>query len=311
MFISVVIPTMNRQETVKKCIAALASAKIPANTRIECIIVDNNSTDDTAKVVQELLPSLPFPARYVFHSKPGAASARNAGLSYASGDLLAFTDDDCYVDENWLVEIEKLFSQSENIDLAGGRVELYDANDCRQTIKTSTEPEFLTSAYRVRGFLHGCNMVLRRSLIEKIGVFDERFGAGAKLSAAEDTDLVYRAFKAGARLRYSPEFFVHHHHGRSGKREFEIVEKNYKIGGGALYLKHILSGNLDILMVFIAQMRPPLRRWIFGPERGVFIARYFRHLFLCTYLAVGAYKYLDLCFRGQSEPDTASYRAGA
>ncbi len=308
MFITVIIPTKNRQESVEDCILSVAKANIPPDTQIECIVVDNNSTDDTAKLVQELLSRLPFPGRYVFHAKPGTASARNAGLRHASGDVVAFTDDDCYVHENWLVEIEKLFSLDEDIEVAGGRVELYDDKDLPITIKTSLDPMILKRAHQVRGFSHGCNTVARRSLIDRIGAFDERFGTGTPLPA-EDADFVYRAYKSGAKMRYSPEFVVYHHHKRSKKKQADQIDKSYKVGSGALYLKHILSGNLDVLSIFAAQLRPPLRRWMFGPNRREFFVRYLEHIFNCSYLAVGAYEYLKLYISGKTQHDNASFKA--
>jgi hypothetical protein len=83
-------------------------------------------------------------------------------------------------------------------------------------------------------------MAMPRAVACKIGPFDERFGAGGLLRAAEDTDYVLRARLAGVAVEYVPDMTVYHHHGRRSAQEVGCAHRNYGIGDGALTMKHAL-----------------------------------------------------------------------
>jgi len=101
--------------------------------------------------------------------KSGLGRARNAGIAKASGEILAFTDDDCYVSPDFLKQIVKVF-QDERIGYMGGRVLLYDKTDTPQTIRTETQIRIIEPHSYVRpGELQGANMAARSSLISEIG----------------------------------------------------------------------------------------------------------------------------------------------
>ena len=167
-------------------------------------------------------------------------------------------------------------------------MELYSSDDLPFTIKTSIEDQYLDHISKLHGFLHGCNLAVRSQAFDRIGLFDEQLGAGTRLKSAEDTDLVYRAFKARMKIAYVPKVLVYHNHGRAKAAEIRRLQKDYKLGRGAFYLKNLLQGNLDVLVILYVQLRPPLRRWIKGPQRILFIRRYFEHIAICSYLLVGA-----------------------
>ncbi|MDJ0947518.1 MAG: glycosyltransferase [Alphaproteobacteria bacterium] len=297
--ISIVIGTANRAKAIDCCLEHIARLVVPPDCALECIVVDNNSRDETEQVIKRRLLSLPFAGRYVFEPVQGVSRARNTGVAQAAGDIVAFTDDDCIVDPNWLVAIKELYDRDPELQFAGGRVELFDPLDMAETIKTSKENDVLDSISKLRGFLHGCNLTARKSALERLGGFDERFGAGVALRSAEDIDLVYRGYRAGMKIAYCPDFLVYHDHGRSSERAIQRLLRDYKIGQGAFYLEHLLRGRLDVLLVLCVQLRPPLRRWITGPDRLKFVRKYFWHLVACSYFAVGVYRYLKLGLAGK------------
>lgn len=292
--ISILVCTVNRMDAIRRCLESIRALRVPSGCEVECIVVDNNSTDGTHALLEQMLPTLPFPARRVFQPVAGASRARNTAIEASRGDVLALTDDDCIVDADWLAQVRHAFAADPDLQMAGGRVELYNPTDLPETIKTSRDPDVLDSAMKVRGFMHGCNMAMRRSAVDKIGAFDERLGGGTPLVSAEDTDLVYRAYAAGLKIAYCPDIMVYHNHGRSTVEQQRTLHRAYKTGQGAFYAKHLLRGRLDVLQILYVQLRPPLRRWLRGPNRLSSARHYFVHLRACPYILLGAYRFVRL-----------------
>ena len=103
-FISVVVPVLNGQATIKDCVKSLLSQSYPS-ARYEIIIVDNGSTDRTIRILNSCQNSL----RLLRETKKGSYAARNTGISCAAGSIIAFTDSDCIADKDWLIHISKPF----------------------------------------------------------------------------------------------------------------------------------------------------------------------------------------------------------
>ena len=123
--------------------------------------------------------------------------------------------------------------------MRGGRVELGDPADLPFTIKCDDEPARMAELTHPAGFIMGANMTMRRDVVGRIGLFDERFGAGAPFHAAEDTDYVYRAYRAGIPVEYVPDMAVRHFHGRRTEQSIARLNHGYQVGNGALYAKHV------------------------------------------------------------------------
>jgi glucosyl-dolichyl phosphate glucuronosyltransferase len=115
--ISVVIITRNRADWLRD---ALNSLKIQSRPADEVVVVDNSSTDNTKEVIMSFANKMNI--KYVFESKRGIPQARNAGIIAASGEVIAFIDDDCVADPNWLKNIEIPFMKDPNIGAVGGEV---------------------------------------------------------------------------------------------------------------------------------------------------------------------------------------------
>jgi glucosyl-dolichyl phosphate glucuronosyltransferase len=115
--ISVVIITRNRAEWLRDVLNSLTMQSRSAD---EVVVVDNSSTDTTKEVVMSFGDKMNI--KYVFESKRGIPQARNAGITKASGEIIAFIDDDCVADPNWLKNIEIPFVKDPNIGAVGGEV---------------------------------------------------------------------------------------------------------------------------------------------------------------------------------------------
>ncbi|MBI3769068.1 MAG: glycosyltransferase family 2 protein [Deltaproteobacteria bacterium] len=115
--ISVGIITRNRATDLRQ---ALASLERLTRRPDEVVVVDNGSTDGTRAVIEESASRLPI--RYVFLAEPSIPRARNLVIEHASHEVIAFTDDDCAVDPEWLTGVERGFMRADNIGIVGGWV---------------------------------------------------------------------------------------------------------------------------------------------------------------------------------------------
>jgi glycosyltransferase involved in cell wall biosynthesis len=247
MRISVIIATYNRAEVITGCLdsvqIALAQA---APLEAEVLVIDNASTDCTAKVVQSLAAVSAFPIRLVFEPLKGLSYARNRGLRNATGDLLVFTDDDCKLQPNYIVELLRYDAKDTGLVFRGGSVMLGDASDLPLTIKA--RPEIVRWSRQLNSARHenlgdtllGCNMAMRKEVADLVGPFDVLFGAGSNVPGGEDTDYIFRAYLAGVTIEFVPDMLVYHFHGRRLIAEGTKLFQNYSMGGGALFAKYAL-----------------------------------------------------------------------
>jgi GT2 family glycosyltransferase len=148
-----------------------------------------------------------------------------------------FTDDDCILSRLYLSDLLAHYGKDSRIAIRGGRVELGDAGDYPLTIKLEDVAARLTYSTHPGGFVQGCNMTMNREVINLIGLFDERFGAGAPFKSAEDSDYLYRAHLSHIPVEYVPDMAVFHFHGRNSKRSAKRLQFGYNFGNGALYAK--------------------------------------------------------------------------
>ena len=120
IMISVIIPTYNRCQLLKECLESLGRQTYPLSD-IEVMVVNDGSTDGTEAFLEDFKTRAPFQFRYFRQQNKGPAAARNLALQNAKGNLIAFTDDDCTVDPDWLKEFAKGF-QEKRIAGYGGAV---------------------------------------------------------------------------------------------------------------------------------------------------------------------------------------------
>jgi GT2 family glycosyltransferase len=164
---------------------------------------------------------------YVHESRPGLSVARNAGIRASRGSLIAFTDDDVETDPRWTAEITRAFS-SPKVEAVTGLVlpaRLDTPAQCffqfsmggfgAACIPLIFDRRFLdetramgSQVWRIGA---GANMAFRRSIFDRIGLFDERLGAGAS-GCSEDSELWYRLLAGGGACLFEPRAVAIHHH---------------------------------------------------------------------------------------------------
>jgi GT2 family glycosyltransferase len=192
-----------------RLLAALtAQREVP---RFELIVVDDGSTDDTATRIAEIEPHVPFRIRFIRQAQPtGPAGARNRGWRSTDAPIVAFTDDDCMPEPEWLNRLIGGFRHM-RVDIVAG-VTTYppDQADRRDAFAYWMEDD------GVRGHYPTCNVAYRRSAIEAVDGFDEdsfrhrRPHRADRGTLGDDTDLAWRAIEAGFRAGSVPDAVVHH-----------------------------------------------------------------------------------------------------
>jgi GT2 family glycosyltransferase len=260
---SIILCTRNRSASLRETLRVFGELEVPAAVDLEVVVVDNGSTDDTVAVVRDFAVRSAARVRYVHEPRPGLSAARNRGIAAARGTLLLFTDDDCLPAPGWAAAALRALRR-DPCQIVAGRVELHDPSVARITIRTSQVAETLTSPYDLDGFLHGCNMAFGRAVVEAVGLFDTRFGAGGRLVSAEDTDLVYRALKTGVRVSYDPDLVVFHDHGRRNPGQVNKLLRGYRLGMGGLAMKHLLGGDIGPAKSCYWNLRSALRDYAEG-----------------------------------------------
>ncbi|OHV88780.1 glycosyl transferase [Mesorhizobium sp. ORS 3428] len=264
--VSFIVCTRDRVAVLEACIESIqAASRAHPRFAAELVVVDNGSRDGTAEYLSRIAATSDIPLTAIAETRPGLAAARNAGLARARGRLLVFVDDDCRLDRNYLIDLQRHYASGEKWLIRGGRVEVGDERDLPFTIKCCEERERLTRAVHPGGFVLGCNMTMHRDVAARIGPFDERFGAGGALRSAEDTDYLVRAMLAGMPVEYVPDMTIFHHHGRRDGKAIGRLYRDYHFGNGALCLKHMRRAPW-LLRHFYWAVRAAMRELTGGPR---------------------------------------------
>lgn len=231
--VSIIICTRNRAGRLPQTLDALAH--IRTRHPWELILVDNASTDATADVIR----TAPIPVRHLLCERIGLGAARDLGWRHAEGGIVSFTDDDCYLQPDFVDMIVTVFEERPDLGCVGGRVLQHNPAHARCTIKESDVPEEFP-AYRFlrAGAIHGANVSFRRRVLEVIDGFDSELGTGTVFKSGEDTDVVAASIWAGFPARYDPRPTVRHDHGRLA-HEVPKLRAGYDTGRGAYYAKYI------------------------------------------------------------------------
>ena len=297
MKLSVIVATRNRAHGIAGCLDSIAASLAKAAPLdAEIVVVDNGSQDGTSRIVEQWATGCAFPVRLLVEPRAGLSVARNRALGAAQGELLVFTDDDCRLGREYVNDLLRHDAADTEPVLRGGRVELGDRTDLPLTIKTTptrqrfnrrTSPATDDS---IVGHISGCNMTMRRALVERLGPFDERFGAGSSLESGEDSDYLFRAYLAGFTLEYVPDMTVFHYHGRKQKPAGYKLYRGYSIGTGAIYAKYFFK-QPNLCLPFYWDIKKSIKEIVFRTNLFYPVIGFsFKHK--AAYAVVGAVKYL-------------------
>jgi glycosyltransferase involved in cell wall biosynthesis len=222
MTISVVIATYNRAALLAECLQHLSRQRFMPGD--EVIVVDNGSTDDTPRVIADAQDLFSVPLRRLLETKAGKSNAIATALDVASGDIIAFTDDDVDVEPSWVDAIRSVMSDP-GIALAGGPVTPRWETEPPRWLRAATMNDTFGRLAAPLGLLDygpesfplgprtvlGANLIVRAEVLKKLGGYASHLGKlRGTLLSGEDHELCMRVQQAGFRAVWWPELRVTH-----------------------------------------------------------------------------------------------------
>jgi glucosyl-dolichyl phosphate glucuronosyltransferase len=217
--ISVILCTYNRCESLANALASLAAMSLPSTVTWEVLVVDNNSNDRTATVIEEFCGRYPGRFHHIFEPSQGKSFALNTGIRTAAGRVLAFIDDDVVASPSWL--------QNLTADILADKC-------CGTGGKILLDPSFVApewlpvqGPFSLSGMLagfdlgnesrpldrppFGTNMAFLKAMFDKYGLFRTDMGpAPGSEIRNEDLEFCRRLMNSGEVLQYEPDAIVWH-----------------------------------------------------------------------------------------------------
>jgi len=211
--VSIVIPTYKRARALPRVIGSALNQTFPAS-QYEVLIVDNNSPDDTADVIEGIAREHPGRVRRLFETRQGVSYARQAGIDQARGDIVAFFDDDVRVARDWVATIVEALDAHPEVQCVGGRVLpvwpaappawLTPDHWAPLALQDYGDQPMLMSSANPRGLI-SANLACRKEVLERVGGFSpalQRVKDG--IGSLEDDDWNRRFWKAEGVGLYEP-----------------------------------------------------------------------------------------------------------
>jgi glycosyltransferase involved in cell wall biosynthesis len=249
--LTVAICTKDRPDNLARCLNSLL--KLQEKSYFEILVVDNAPSDERTQDLVAALPTI----RYVREPKPGLDFARNLAISEATGEILAYIDDDVVVDRQWLNGLIEAWCENPDASAFTGLILPFEL-DTEAQILFELAGGFRRGFEKIRYgqvlpgndlypcgsgiFGAGCNMAFRRDMLIQLGGFDEALDTGAPLPGGGDLDIFYRVIRAGYVLVYEPRYLIYHQH----RRETAKLQHQYWTWGLGLMAFIIKSYQSDL-----------------------------------------------------------------
>jgi GT2 family glycosyltransferase len=246
--VTVVVCTRDRVSMLRAALRSVLAVDYPT---FDVLVVDNApGTDATRQYVLGLADPR---VRLICEPLPGLSRARNTGLSVATGDIVAYTDDDVVVDPHWLSALVDGFSRGPRVSCVSGmvpageirtpaqayfdrRVGWSDSTDARIFDWSEPPDDVPLFPFTVRCYGTGANFAVERDVVRRLGGFDEALGAGAPTGGGEDIDMFFRILRSGRQLVHDPAAIVWHRH-RADSEGLLVQSRGYGLGLGAWLAK--------------------------------------------------------------------------
>jgi GT2 family glycosyltransferase len=222
--VSVVVCTYNGGRTLDQCLQSLMAVNYPD---YEVIVVDDGSTDDTPAILA-CYPKV----RSLRQKNHGLSHARNAGLRAATGAIVAYTDDDCYADPDWLTHLVEQLEHSGAAAVGGPNLTPEDGRLAACVGACPGQPMHVLESDQVAEHIPGCNMAYRKEALLAIGGFDVQYR-----KAGDDVDVCWRLQQQGLWITFAPSAVVWHHR-RQTPRGYLKQQAGYGEAEALLRFKH-------------------------------------------------------------------------
>ena len=212
---SIIIASYNEGENLKKCLASLQAIDSHKES-FEIIVIDNNSTDNTAEIVKN------FPeVVYLQEKRQGAAFARNKGVQHSKSDIVVFLDADTSVTKKWLYHMTESF-QNKKIGAIGGAIYPFSKNNIfSRYLGVSLFLRY--PRYKERKEIKGypsCNLAIRKELIA------EGFDTSTFTTYGEDKDICWQILRKGYKVIFEPDAIIYHRHPENLSELLKLLVKS-------------------------------------------------------------------------------------
>ena len=217
--LSIIVCTYNRDKYLYGALKCIAENGFPADA-YEIILVNNMSTDNTEAECQRFrhdYPNVDF--RYFVETSQGLSFARNRGIKESRGETLLFLDDDSYIQQDYLKNLQRQLNDHPEADAFGGKIDpIFESGEAPKWLSkwnyswvSSIDMGDKVCQFEGKAFPIGANMGIRKAMIEKTGVFNTQLGRSKKnLMGGEEKDLFERIRQQGGLIYYFPDVIVNH-----------------------------------------------------------------------------------------------------
>jgi glucosyl-dolichyl phosphate glucuronosyltransferase len=266
MKMDIIICTYNNADLLERTLAALSKQKFSTPCSWSVIVVDNNCTDHTAKVVDDYIQSQTILGlRRLVETKQGLTYARLSGINHTSNEWIAFVDDDCLLSEDWVEQAIQFAASHPQCGAFGGKVILeweitpsptlvkharsFAANDLGATVQQLSRQHF---------HIPGAGLAVQRKALEQSGWHKKQFLSdreGKKLSSGGDSEIVLRILNAGYELWYTPNCVLHHFIPTKRISETYLAKMTYGHGTAAPYIAAMRWNHSFIVWLIVSVLR--------------------------------------------------------
>ncbi len=183
--ISVVVPVYNEEHEIAELLDSLLALSWPRD-RLEILCVDNNSTDQSLSILRS------YPVTVLQEATPGPYSARNTAIRHAQGEFIVFTDADCKVSPNWLLELWQAFDAPE-IGAVGGSLMPRTITNYVDYFEGCVfkSPNHSRGCDRIQPYVVTANVMYRKAVFDELGLFDDQSFSGP------DVEMSWRVLQSG------------------------------------------------------------------------------------------------------------------
>ena len=253
--ISLVIPTLGRPILEQCLYCILKGSAWPG-----CLIVveqgNNPELVDCLKHAQEL----GIRVKHILSAQRGRSAGINRGLERVETEFVAITDDDCFADQNWLLNMTNQLRLNRE-EVITGRVDA--TGESMIVVVTSTTPSIQSRPKLKFDSMSGGNMGASLAVFRKVGLFEE----DPVMATAEDAEWSYRALLRGVSIRYEPDVAVAHF-GWRDRWERDKQYHHYALSHGGFYGKYLRRGDMFILLRAAVHYGRAFRWWLRGVLKG-------------------------------------------
>lgn len=234
--VSVIIVTYNNQETIEENLKSVLNQSYPKE-KLEIIYIDS-SKDKTTKILKNYSQQM----HYFYQPKKGIPAARNLGIKKSSGEIIAFTDGDCFPRSNWVYTMVKELMKSPSIGAVGGSLPGCKPKSDLEKFLANFISNHQSNLSGEKPYFSTANIAFQKNILKKIKFFDERLISG------EDADICWRLVSAGYHLVYCPQAIVYY---KDRDNIWDLTSQCFRDGRGWAKLeeKYCLKTNRAYEMV--------------------------------------------------------------